>query len=69
MGPGSGGGVSCWSVPTQGQGWEGTHGENRHFFTSHTWAWMSLTHLDVIAVPVPGDQPSVRVKPVPVPVQ
>lgn len=25
MGPGSGGGVSCWSVPTQEQGWEGTH--------------------------------------------
>lgn len=58
MGPGSGGGVSCWSVPTQEEGWEGTHrGE---------LAWISPTGTPV---PMPGEEPSVGVKPVPGPVQ
>lgn len=63
-GPGSGGGVSCWSVPTQEQGWGGDTGRRvGHFFTSHTRAWVSPT---AIPVPMPGAQSGAGV---PAPVQ
>lgn len=51
MGPGSGGGVSCWSVPTQERGWGGdTSGISSPATTG-------------IPVPMPADQPGVGVKP------